>query len=152
MVIVLVGISAWQVKDMLDVDGSVVVDAHRLVSLEGETVNLSEPGKRTLVYFFAPWCSICKVSIGNLDYVQSTDLNVVRVALDYRDSSEVERFVEQNDVNGQVLLGTNFIKENFQIQGYPTYYLLDKDNKVVSRSFGYSTALGLKLKNYLNSN
>lgn len=150
--LVVLGISAWQTRHMLSSDGSVSVDEHLLVSLEGKTAPLVQPGKRTLVYFFAPWCNICKLSINNLDYLPSEDLNVVRVALDYRDLSEVENFVMQNDVQGQVLLGTQSHKEKFKIQGYPTYYLLDEDNTVVARSFGYSTALGLKLTNYLNSN
>lgn len=152
MVLVVLGISAWQTRDMLEADGSVSIGQHKLVSLDGQTMPITQSGKRTLVYFFAPWCAVCKVSINNLEYVESDDLNIVRVALDYRDRSEVERFVEQNEVSGRVLLGTNEQKENFQIQGYPTYYLLDEENNVVARSFGYSTALGLKLTNYLNSN
>lgn len=149
--LILFAITSWQARHLLDSDGSVEIDQQQLVSLDGKSTSLTEPGKRTLLYFFAPWCNICKLSIGNLEYLQSEDLNVVRVALDYRSRGEVEDFVIENDVVGDVLLGNNDHKKTFNIPGYPTYYLLDENNKVVASSFGYSTALGLKLTNYLNS-
>lgn len=148
--IVIFAISSWQSRDLLEADGSVQVDPQQLVGLNGQTQALTEPGKRTLVYFFAPWCNVCALSIGNLDYIESDDLNIVRVALDYQTSNEVQSFVDRYEVEGRVLLGTDFHKRQFQVPGYPTYYLLDEESNVVSSSFGYSTALGLKLKNYLN--
>lgn len=150
--IIFFGISAWQGRHLLDSDGSVTIPDTQLVSLEGNIQSISEPGKRTLVYFFAPWCNICKLSIGNLDYLQSDDLKVVRIALDYRSLEDVETFVSENDVTGTVLLGTNQQKQQFSVPGYPTYYLLDENSNVVASSFGYSSALGLKLKNYLAKN
>lgn len=150
--LIVLGISAWQTRHMLSSDGNTSVENQVLVSLYGHTSSIAQPGKRTLVYFFAPWCNICKLSINNLDYLSSDDLHVVRVALDYQNKNEVENFVLQNEVEGEVLLGTETLKDKFQIQGYPTYYLLDGESKVVARSFGYSTALGLRLTNYLNSN
>lgn len=150
--VIFFGISAWQGRHLLDSDGSVTIKATQLVSIQGNTQSISDPGKRTLVYFFAPWCNICKLSIGNLDYLQSEDLKVVRIALDYRSLEDVETFVSENEVTGTVLLGTSQQKQQFSVPGYPTYYLLDENSKVVASSFGYSSALGLKLKNFLAKN
>jgi hypothetical protein len=44
------------------------------------------------------------------------------------------------------LLGHEGLKQQFKIQGYPTYYILDEQQKVLAKSYGYSIALGLKLK------
>jgi hypothetical protein len=49
-------------------------------------------------------------------------------------------------VSSTVLLGHDALKLEFQVQGYPSYYLLDESNTVISSSFGYSTAVGLKLR------
>lgn len=143
-------ISAWQGRHLLDDDGSILIENSQLVSLDGNVQSITHSGKRTLVYFFAPWCNVCKLSIGNLEYVESDDLNVVRIALDYRSVEGVKQFVEENQVTGTVLLGNEHQKQQFNVPGYPTYYLLDKNNAVVASSFGYSTALGLKLKDLLN--
>ncbi|GAB5378913.1 MAG: hypothetical protein Alis3KO_01530 [Aliiglaciecola sp.] len=150
MGLIIYAISNWQSRNLLDDDGSVIIENQSLVSLNGEVDPLFEENKRTLIYFFAPWCKVCELSINNLDYLNDSDLNVVRVALDYRLENDVAEFVSNNDVEGKVLLGSNNLKSQFQIPGYPTYYLLDEQRKIIGHSFGYSTALGLKLKNFLN--
>ena len=38
----------------------------------------------------------------------------------------------------------------FQVPGYPAYYLLDSQNRVVARSFGYSTQAGLKIMDLIH--
>lgn len=150
MILIIYLISAWQGRHLLDDDGTVAVDNVSLVSLDGKIQPLLEEKKRTLIYFFAPWCAVCELSINNLDYINDEELNIVRVALDYQLKNDVVEFVESNQVNGKVLLGSDHLKTQFNIPGYPTYYLLDENQQIIGHSFGYSTALGLKLKNFLN--
>lgn len=142
-------ISIWQSRNMLDSDGSTTVPNPKLVSLAGDTETIFAPQKTTLVYFFAPWCTICAASIGNLEELEGPNLRIVRVALDYQSVNEVERFVLNNEVKGTVLLGRDEIKQQFQVPGYPAYYLVNENLQVVGSSYGYSTSLGLKLKHYL---
>ncbi len=149
--VILIGFSLWQSRHLLESDGSIHISPQKLVSLEGETKYISQNGKKTLVYFFAPWCTVCAVSIGNLEYVDEQDVNVVRIALDYRSQQDVEKFVRDNNVSGEILIGTEELKSQFNIMGYPTYYLLDENNIIVASSFGYSTAIGLKLTNFLHA-
>lgn len=143
---IVLGVMAWQSKDMLSTDGSVRISQQNLVSLQGQVSPLLSDEKSTLIYFFAPWCQICALSIGNLDYLNADKVNIVVVALDYGAREEVLKFVEDHKVSATVLLGQNELKSLFAIQGYPSYYLVDKDFKVLSSSYGYSTALGLKLR------
>lgn len=146
LAVVFLGITAWQQRDMLEADGSVYIEQQNMVSLDGEVVPLLATDKPNLVYFFAPWCQICALSIGNLDYLNSDEINIVVVALDYTTQEEVAKFVNTHQVESEVLMGNFEIKQAFSVQGYPSYYLIDKDQKVVSSSYGYSTALGLKLR------
>ena len=150
LVLAIYGISLWQARHLLDDDGSVEINDLQLVSVQGNVTPVFEQNKRTLLYFFAPWCSICEVSINNLDYLDDPNLRIVKIALDYQNQNAVEQFVSENDVGGNILMGSAQLKQQFNIPGYPTYYLLDENQTVVGHSFGYSTVLGLKLKNYLN--
>ncbi|GAA0857524.1 TlpA family protein disulfide reductase [Aliiglaciecola litoralis] len=147
---IIYAITLWQGRHLLDDDGTVVVDNVHLATLNNDVQPLFVSDKRTLVYFFAPWCAICELSIGNLDHLSDPELRVVRVALDYQSQNEVEDFVNRSNVKGVVLLGSNQLKQKFKVPGYPTYYLLNEQQQVVGHSFGYSSAMGLKLKNYLN--
>jgi thioredoxin-related protein len=38
----------------------------------------------------------------------------------------------------------------WQIRGFPTYFVIDGDGKIVSRSVGYSTKIGLQIRAWLN--
>jgi thiol-disulfide isomerase/thioredoxin len=144
--VIIFAVNAWQSRNMLDVDSSVMVDTQLLVRLDGQTSTLIKPDKPTLIYFFAPWCEVCSLSIGHLEYLNQDKINIVRVALDYSNVEAVQDFAERHNISSQILLGHAGLKRQFQIQGYPTYYILNDRQKVLSTSYGYSTALGLKLR------
>ena len=146
LALIMIAVMAWQSKDMLSTDGSVRIKQQNLVSLQGEVKPFLSEQKTNLIYFFAPWCQICALSIGNLEYLNTEKVNIVVVALDYGSKEEVLEFVNKHGVTSTVLLGQNELKKQFAIQGYPSYYLIDKDHNVISSSYGYSTALGLKLR------
>ena len=141
---------AWQSRDMLKQDGSVAPQNQVLVTLDGERMRLLSDEKPTLVYFFAPWCQICHLSIGNLEYIENDNIRIVRVALDYDSVEAVEHFAQQHDIESPILLGNNAIRSAFNVTAYPTYYLLDSEQRIVGGSKGYSTAAGLKLRAWLN--
>ncbi|WP_169726051.1 redoxin family protein [Aestuariibacter salexigens] len=150
VVLLITAVYAWQSRHLLDEGNIVTVPTQRLVSLQGEVQPLLSAQKPTLVYFFAPWCGVCRLSINNLDYIDSDAFHVVRVALDYESVQSVHQFVADNDVQGKVLLGSNELKQHFSIRGYPTYYLVDENNTIIDSAMGYSTALGLKLTELLH--
>lgn len=144
-------ISAWQSRNMLDSESNLEVNGQLLVGLDGQTNSLIKSDKPTLIYFFAPWCKICSLSIGNLEYLDTDKVNIVRVALDYSNVEEVQNFADKHNISSQILLGHEALKQQFKIQGYPTYYILDEQQKVLAKSFGYSTALGLKIRQFFSA-
>ncbi|WP_293757554.1 redoxin family protein [uncultured Paraglaciecola sp.] len=139
-------LSLWQTRNMLDVDSSISVDKQLLMGLDGQISALIKPDKVTLIYFFAPWCQVCSLSIGNLTYLDPEKINIVRVALDYSHVGEVQDFANEQNLTSQIFLGNARLKQQFKIQGYPTYYIVDEHQKVLAKAYGYSTALGLKLR------
>ena len=139
-------VSIWQSRNMLDVDSKLSLDKQLLVGLDGQASALIKSDKTSLIYFFAPWCKVCSLSISNLEYLDPEKINIVRVALDYSNVQEVQDFAIKHNISSQILLGHEALKQQFKIQGYPTYYIMNEQQKVLAKSYGYSTALGLKLR------
>ncbi len=119
-----------------------------LKTLDNKTIELVNINKTTVVYFFAPWCQICHVSISNLQalYEKNEHINVVAVALDYIDRDEVFEFSSQHQLTFPIALGTEQIKAKFKVKGYPSYYVINQENTVIAKSMGYSSEIGLLLR------
>ena len=120
-------------------------------SAADQTADLSWPApqSRTLVYFFAPWCSVCRVSMPGLNLLGSEDLRVVAVALDWETRQEVETFIHSVGFTGEVLLGNKNTAEQYQVQGYPSYYVMDNNGEILHQDRGLSTPPGLWLRTQL---
>jgi peroxiredoxin len=117
-------------------------------TLMDETVSLNAKGKTTVLYFFAPWCQVCHVSIGNLQtlFQKNEQLNVIAIALDFTSKDEVRNFTNKHQLTFPVALGNESIKKVFEISGYPSYYVLNEENVIIAKSMGYSSELGLYLR------
>ncbi len=124
-----------------------------LVTLKGDLVSLDGlQGKAVLLYFFAPWCSICRLSADNLNDLRAArdeeELAIFMMALSYESRAEVESFVADLDLQVPVLLGTEQQMQDYKIQGFPTYYVIDQGGKLASKSMGYSTELGMRVRTW----
>lgn len=105
-------------------------------------------GQKNLLYFFAPWCGICRLSMPNLKYLQADNegLAVYAVALQYDSAEQVSDFIADLDLQVPVLLGNQQMATDYQIKAFPTYYVIDEKGHISAKSLGYSTALGLWLR------
>ena len=144
---------AFQSRNMLSTDGRGAPDL-RGVTLAGEAYDLGNAANRpALVYFFAPWCKICAASSGNLNRLRRwrdpEDIEIVAVALDYGSAAEVRAYAERHDLNVTVVLGDTNVSRQWQIRGFPSYYVLDEEHRIIRRDIGYSTQLGLWLRAWL---
>ena len=150
MVVVFLAASAWVSRNMLPTDRQVAPELQG-VTLAGEPYSLAEASnKPALVYFFAPWCKICAASSGNLTRLRRwrdvDDLEIVAVALDWGLAREVREYVDRHELNVTVVLGDVNVSRQWQIQAFPSYYVLDDQHRIVRRDVGYSTQLGLWLR------
>jgi thiol-disulfide isomerase/thioredoxin len=119
-----------------------------LPTLKGDPIEVKAQDKQTIIYFFAPWCQICHLSIGNLQsiYEKNPHIDIISVALDYESVEDIRDFTNQHQLTFPVVLGNSQVKKQFKISGYPSYYVLNKNNEIVGKSMGYSTELGLYLR------
>lgn len=145
--VVFFGVSAFQSRNMLAADGHIAPEL-RGVTLSGQAYNLRDADARpALVYFFAPWCKICAASAGNLNRLRrwrdSDDIEIVAVALDWDAAGEVRDYAERHDVKVTVVLGDAEVARQWQVQAYPSYYVLNSEYRIVRRDIGYSSQIGL---------
>ncbi len=148
-------VSFFRELSLLPTDSEIVAPSFSLPmlvdgELGSELFDKSElNGKNTVVYFFAPWCQVCHVSIGNLENLyqdKQDDINVVAIALSYESSNEVKEFVADKDLSFPVLLGTNELMSQYQVNAFPSYYVFNEQGAITGKSQGYSTELGLRVR------
>ena len=147
IVAVFVGVSAFQARNMLPTSGYPAPGLD-LAILDGGRFSLDDIGERpTLVYFFAPWCTYCKVSSDNLTRLRrwrdESDLEIVSVVLDWQNLEEVRSYAKRHELNMPVLLGDAATARDWKVYAFPTYYVLDSGQRIRRRDIGYSTQLGL---------
>lgn len=128
-----------------------LVGHQQLLTINQTTTLLTVDDKPSVLYFFAPWCQICHLSIENLESFarKNPHYHVVAIALDYMNEQEVIQFAKRHELTIDVALGNEQLKQNFQITGYPSYYVVDEQQKIKGKSLGYSTELGLLVRSLL---
>jgi peroxiredoxin len=151
VLVVISGVYLYRMQDMLNADYQ-PAPALSLAALDGEVTMLADD-RPALVYFFAPWCNICGASAHNLRNLRrlraEDDLQILLVALDWEDVSEVRAFVDRHELTADVLLGLPQTARDWGVSVFPTYYVLDDENRIAHRDFGYSTLLGLWVRTVL---
>jgi thiol-disulfide isomerase/thioredoxin len=155
-IVFFIAINWWQTKDMLENNSQLKQTQLNIVDILGESFKFefNHQSKPTLIYFFAPWCGICHLSIDNLEAIyqkNASDLNVLVIALGWQSKQEIDDFIQEHKLSMPILFGTNTIQQSFKIHAFPSYYLIDEDAKVIAKDSGYSTALGLNWRVAINS-
>ena len=146
---VFLAIHAWQTRDLPD-DEPAPRTVLQLLDGDGPRA-ATEPGATGVVYFFAPWCFYCRTSIDNLDDLVADGRIAwaTTIALDYADDGEVRGFVEETGISLPVLMGDAGTAADWSVRAFPTYYVIDSEGRISSRSVGYSTLLGMLARTYL---
>jgi thiol-disulfide isomerase/thioredoxin len=143
-------VSMWQTRDLPDDDHTPPLELAWLDDMRADSIMV--PGEVGVIYFFAPWCFYCKHSINNLDgLVSSGKLAWARaVALEYASLDEVREFISETGVNLPVLLGGPKTSSDWNISAFPTYFVIDENGQIASRSVGYSTRIGLQARAWMS--
>ena len=114
-----------------------------LEKLDGSgTLSLSEQkGKVVLVDLWATWCAPCIVEMPHLQTLSENyapeDFVMLGIVLDSGSPEEINDFLAEQDINYTQLHGQDGTKESFgPFLGYPTKYLIDRENYIVKQYFG----------------
>ncbi len=149
----LIAINAYQTRNLLAADRA-PAPGLKATTLQGAGYDLAEHvGKPALVYFFAPWCPYCSASADNIvrlrQWRAEDKLEIVVVALDWETQRAVVEYADKHALNVPVLLGDASVAANWNVYGFPTYYVLDSEHRVVRRDFGYSSQFGLWWRSWI---
>lgn len=148
LLLVFISIGIWQARDLLSDSGNLPAPGFSLPDRQGNIISLEDyRGKRVVVYFFAPWCKVCSISIHNLVDItadRDPDLVILALGVEYESAAEVWEFADHHKLQMPVLLGTAKQVEEWQIKAFPSYYVLNEQGIVIARSIGYSTELGIR--------
>ena len=140
-------LSWFKTSDMLEIE-STISTIPVLTTTTNESISLSAADKKLVLYFFAPWCSICHASIENLQllYQQNANIDVIAIALDYTQEQEIIDFAKQHQLTFPIAYGNEQVKQLYKVTAYPSYYVISEDNLIKSKSMGYSTEVGLYIR------
>jgi thiol-disulfide isomerase/thioredoxin len=98
-----------------------------------------EKGKWVLVNFWAPWCPTCIAELPDLNamQLQRKDLQVIGVAVLYKNKKEVMDVAQAKSVTYPIVMGDEDIASEFGgMQGMPTSFLYSPTGKLVGHHDG----------------
>lgn len=104
------------------------------------------PGaKQHLVYFFAPWCTVCALSQPSLQAFKQAKphTQIIMVALDWSSVSAVKEFQQKHQFDFPIILGDAQLKHRWQVDAYPSYYFVNQAGTITSKDRGLVTLPGL---------
>ena len=146
LALIVIILGQWQSRDLPSGKAPVAV----MSNLSGHKAEIPDqkPGTVSVLYFFAPWCGVCRISMRHLGKIPGwfPGLDVKAVALDFESPDDVRAFDGDVHVRVPIYLGTNSVREMWHVSAYPTYVVIGADNEIYGASVGYSTELGMILR------
>lgn len=142
-IVIFIAALSWQQKDMLANDEPIESFMLKDLNDQPHTLFNAPEDKKTLLYFFAPWCSICRISMPSLNTLNKEKVNIYVIALSYDSKEQLKTFMQDIDYQGLVLLGNPKIARQFKISAFPSYYLLNEEHKIIHKGLGLSSSIVL---------
>jgi thiol-disulfide isomerase/thioredoxin len=108
--------------------------------------------KLTLIDFWEVWCGHCVASLPKVEELwglYGADLQVLGIVSD--DSDEARKILKSKGISFQNLIGSRELEKEFGVNGWPRYFLVDKNGIVLKEYFGFSDQIESDIKNNLES-
>lgn len=118
-----------------------------LASMQGEVSLAALSQQRpVLVYVWATWCGVCKLTTPTVAALSQQGAEVVSVALRSGDDAHVATWLQKKGVQGiAVNDARGSLAQRWQISATPTFIVLYQ-GRVISTTSGWTSSLGLKLR------
>lgn len=145
LVIVIVGIRAWQQRDVAS--GAAPALAGSL--LDGSAYVLPEE-RPVLVHFWATWCPVCSAGQGSIQSLSQGDYKLVTVAMQSGSPADVARHMAEQRLDFPVLNDMDgHISAAWGVHAVPASFIVGRDGQIRFVEIGYTTEIGLRLRLWL---
>jgi peroxiredoxin len=127
-------------------DSGVIAPEWELTSMYGEKAKLSDyKGKVVLLDFFYKSCGFCMKAIPYIAklYEKYKDKDFVIIGMNPNDTKEsgIAQYLEKKGVKYPVMLDARPVAKTYNVSGYPTMYLIDKNGKIIDTIVGYDKSM-----------
>ncbi|NCN08939.1 MAG: redoxin domain-containing protein [Leptospira sp.] len=117
-----------------------------------ESIDL-KPNQPTVFYFWATWCSVCKLNEPFLKFalsaIQDRAVNFVSIEEGSVSPSELKDFLKDKDIQFPVVvIPSNRIQE-FNVTGYPTTIFVDKNHTIRFVDSGILSPISFWIRLYI---
>lgn len=149
-IILFMGISWWHTRGTLDKNQPVPEVSFQ--TLDGDTVTLDELTEGPiLLHFWAVWCGVCKLETGSLNRLSralSGDAKLIAVALNDRGVDAVRAFMDEYDVEYEVIIASPQTVRAFNVAAYPTNYYVTPgpERRIHNVTVGISSQLTMRYR------
>ena len=147
LVVVVVGIRAWQQRDMVSGAAPVLQG----VTLAGQPYKLpAHPDRPVLVHFWATWCPVCSAEQGSIAAIARDHPNVITIAMQSGRTEEVMRYMKEKEIAFPVLNDADgSISNSWGVHAVPASFIIAPDGQIRFIEVGYTTGMGLRLRLWL---
>lgn len=125
-----------------------------LKTTDSTKVSLSDyRGQIVIIDFWGTWCLPCLEAMPELQRIHEkyNEVTVLGVSTNEPANAEPEKFARNRNINYPILLDGEKIIHKYNVQSYPTFYIIDKDGKIIYRSEGYGGGTGKKIEEVLGN-
>lgn len=121
-------------KDSLDIKTFTLFDNSKYIVPKDKPI---------IIHFWATWCPICKFEAKNIEKI-SKDYEVITIAVQSGNNEEIENYLDDHELSFRVVNDEDgFYSQKFNIKGFPTTLIYDKNKKLRFSEVGYTTTAGL---------
>lgn len=121
--------------DEIGLDKNQIAPDFEIMTLDGNQMNLSDyRGKRVMLNFWATWCPPCRAEMPDIQKLyDQEDIAILAVNMTASEKNEaaVTEFVDDFELTFPILMDREAeIVELYQVQAYPTSYMIDSNGKI----------------------
>lgn len=123
---------------------------------KGEDVKLSDfKGKLVMLDFWGTWCYWCLKAMPAIqkvyDKFKSKGFEILGISCQEKPKADPPAFMKKSGYKYKVLLKGEQVAQKYNVEGFPTFYLINKDGLIIHRHAGYMDDLEEYLSNIISN-